>query len=147
MGSVVQSVEWLSGNRKVTGSISGATGLMIRLPWARQWTPNSSWWAGWFLAWQLSTVCACLIEWMRGYIVKYFGQKCDIKAPFTFRNCYLLLALFFFTVRPIFLHTVIVKLMAFMFPLVLMVSWKMGTAWCAQAGCGGRKWHPPHILN
>ena len=41
---------------------------MSKCPWARHLTPNCSWWAGWYLAWQpiaVGCVNVCVNGWMR----------------------------------------------------------------------------------
>ena len=47
-----------------------------KCPRARHLTPNCSWWAGWYLAWQPITVGVWMCVWMgewEAYIVKCFG--------------------------------------------------------------------------
>ena len=51
--------------------------LLARFPWskwARYWTPNCSWCAGWHLVWQPPpSVYVCMYVWIT---VSRFGQKC-----------------------------------------------------------------------
>ena len=79
-----------SGGRAVVWQSEGCrfdpTLGVSKCPWARHLTPNCSWWAGWYLAWQPIAVGVwmCVNGWMRGKNYKALWIKALYKcSPFT----------------------------------------------------------------
>ena len=82
---IAQEVELSSGSRRVAGSIP--TLGVSKCPWARHLTPDCSWRAGWYLAWQPIAVGVWMCVWMGEWeasIVQALWIKALYKcSPFT----------------------------------------------------------------
>ena len=74
----VKAVVWQSEGCRFDPTLG-----VSKCPWARCLTPNCSWRAGWYLAWQL-IVNVCVNGWMRGINCKVLWIKALYKcSPFT----------------------------------------------------------------
>ena len=83
-GSGGRAVVWQSEGCRFDSTLG-----VSKCPWARHLTPNCSWRAGWYLAWQPIAVGVWMCVWMGEWeakIVKRFGYRRYINAvhlPFT----------------------------------------------------------------
>ena len=75
MAQEVRAVAWQSEGCRFDPTLG-----VSKCPWARHLTPNCSWWAGWYLAWQPIAVGV----WMRGINCTALWIKALYKcSPFT----------------------------------------------------------------
>ena len=82
MAQEVRSVIWQSEGCRFDPTLA-----VSKYPWARHLTPNCSWRAGWYLAWQAIAVGVWMFVWMRGINCTALWIKALYKcSPFTINH-------------------------------------------------------------